>query len=382
MLEDVPASPPQQVTLAGPARFFSVDGSTAGGAATVERINEGSLRLSTHGGAISVGRAKVGRTPHRGRGDQAAGGSVYGPPHLGDSDGQGDVPPAQAGRAEVPLASSCCCRRRHCRCNCPVASCSRALDQPPPALLRPPRLQPTPSPPFFFFCCRHCPQAVEAWLDSGGGPISGSISAFDVSLASGGGRVQLQRLEGRKADVQSGGGPLEITAAFGDEINLNSGGGAVHLGSINCQEGRAEVLSGGGAVEVGGVDGSVAVRSSGGAVSLQLNDRAGEVFVESEGGDIHVFISPTLIGRLQVLRCGSLDTVGSSRLASADDGGSRGASGSGLSWHGNRMTPPAHAQVILDAGGQEGACMQHGKAAWGALRGGGACTRQTACPPR
>lgn len=45
---------PLQLRVRGPSRFLTIEAATAGGSAHVEVVQEGSLRLSTQGGAISV----------------------------------------------------------------------------------------------------------------------------------------------------------------------------------------------------------------------------------------------------------------------------------------------------------------------------------------
>lgn len=204
-------------------------------------------------------------------------------------------------------------------------------------------------------------KAIDVRLDSGGGPIDGSVSGVDVALASGGGTIALKRLEGRRVALESGGGPVAIVAAFGDELRISSGGGALALGSLNCQEGRAQLHSGGGDVEVGSLDGSVAVTSGGGAVTLQLNDRAGQVSVDSGGGDVRLFVSPFLRGRLRVLRCDSLEAgAGSGRLATdgAVGGDSASASSSEGARQGNRVAQPPSAEVTVDAGAGGRICVE------------------------
>lgn len=299
-------APAQRLQVATPARFISLHAQTAGGGASVELIQEGSLQLATAGGAIDVARAKV----------------------CG--------PPAAAPAARLPPAPEPLLRLPHRLLGARCCALSAQLDGK------------------HHTCPLPCRQAVSVDLDSGGGPISGSLSGVDVALRSSGGDVSLKRLEGRQVSLDSGGGDVAIVAAFGEQLRLVSGGGNVRLGSLNCQEGVARVSSYGGGVEVGGVDGGLQVASAGGPVSMQLNDRAGEVMVDSGGGDITLFVSPTLVGRLRVLRSGSLDASGGGRLAAAGGVGAAAvaahSTGKEVGAPGNRVAPPPHAMVTLDAG--------------------------------
>lgn len=73
-------SQPLQLAVRGPSRFFSLEAATAGGSATVEVIQEGSLRLRTGGGGISVPKVRLAPSCQRSpvqRGQRAGRG-----PHL------------------------------------------------------------------------------------------------------------------------------------------------------------------------------------------------------------------------------------------------------------------------------------------------------------
>lgn len=48
-----------QLDVRGPSRFFTVEACTAGGSVAVEVIQEGSLRLATGGGSISVPKVRL-----------------------------------------------------------------------------------------------------------------------------------------------------------------------------------------------------------------------------------------------------------------------------------------------------------------------------------
>lgn len=54
------AAAPLQLQARGPSRFLSVEASTGGGSVHVEVVQEGYLRLNTHGGSISAPKVSGG----------------------------------------------------------------------------------------------------------------------------------------------------------------------------------------------------------------------------------------------------------------------------------------------------------------------------------
>lgn len=65
--------------------------------------------------------------------------------------------------------------------------------------------------------------ASEASVETGGGSLDGSITAYDVNVRTCGGSVSLKRLVGRQAEVTSGGGPVDIKVVYGDSVSVVSG---------------------------------------------------------------------------------------------------------------------------------------------------------------
>ncbi|KAL4443326.1 hypothetical protein ABPG75_011063 [Micractinium tetrahymenae] len=290
-----PAHPqPLQLAVRGPSRFFSLEACTAGGSVAVEVIQEGSVRLSTGGGSISVPKVK----------------------------------------------------------------------------------------------------AFDAHLDSGGGAIAGSVTGVDVQLRSGGGPVSLKGLVGKRAAVDSGGGAVALGACYADQLRVQSGGGPIHVTNMDCRGGVAALASSGGRVVVDSLDGNLSIHSGGGDVQVQLHDNAGEVSISSGGGDIQLFLNPAVAGRLLLRNCarvaarpgtvrhsqpqedGSLtlalplstaaDVPGGgggapplSRLqraaaAAADEqqAQQQGPRPGNVVMTARRILPPGGAQVVLDAGGR------------------------------
>lgn len=155
---------PLQLDVRGPSRFFSLQASSAGGSVAVEVIQEGSLRLATGGGSISVPKVML----------------IL-------------ALPAHACTIE---AAELCCGTSSCR------ACSPRVGPPLRQV-----------------------KAFDAHLDSGGGAIAGSVTGVDVRLRSAGGLVSLKSLVGKQAEVDSGGGPVSLGACYADQLHVQSGEG-------------------------------------------------------------------------------------------------------------------------------------------------------------
>lgn len=177
-------SDPLRLHARAPSRFLTLEAATGGGSVSVEVIQEGSVRLSTRGGDISVPKVGTMATRH--------------------------------------ASPACSCGYV---CTCSVAPClpisypaahpsgtagphtnwHACMSAPPPA---PPCLQ---------------VKAVDAHLTSGGGAIRGSVTGVDVRLRSGGGPVQLRSLVGKQVELSSGGGAVTLGACYADQLHLQSG---------------------------------------------------------------------------------------------------------------------------------------------------------------
>ncbi len=104
---------------------------------------------------------------------------------------------------------------------------------------------------------------------------------FDVELATSGGSISVEDLEG-EVRAKTSGGSLSFGDITGSVHGRTSGGSIALDGSV----GDADVETSGGSIRIGGVDGEVRAHTSGGSISI---DRArGSVDAHTSGGSIHV----------------------------------------------------------------------------------------------
>lgn len=127
-------------------------------------------------------------------------------------------------------------------------------------------------------------------------------TAFDVSLSTSGGSVEVGDLEGevtartsggsvRVGDVRgpvavrTSGGSIRVDGAVGDVLASTSGGSIV-VGDV---DGDVEVKTSGGSIDIERARGQVAARTSGGSIGLR--DIAGAVEAHTSGGSVRAYIS-------------------------------------------------------------------------------------------
>lgn len=147
---------------------------------------------------------------------------------------------------------------------------------------------------------------------NGGDAFVGRCKAMDVHLNSSGGAVRCHQITGANVIIQADPGPLRIDSLHGEDASVK--GTPLHLGSVYVKRLQAEacnrtlsiqsldsccaqISSHGGDVRIGGHDGGdVHVKSLGGNVSIQVNNKAGDITIDSAGGDVDLFLSPGLAG--------------------------------------------------------------------------------------
>ena len=224
-------------------------------------------------------------------------------------------------------------------------------------------------------------------------------------LSSGGGAVAIDSLDGR-CDVDSAGGDVQARRPpCGWRGARPLGRRAALPRRIHAAAGRLT---------------PVALHPHARAPQIQLHDNAGAVSVRSGGGGITLFLSPGTVGRLRLHNCARVaGRPGLVRLAQPQDDGSLelqlplgagAAAAAAVAGHapqqqqqaqpvsrlqraaqgappppGNAVTSasrrgPAGADIVLDAGGWAGGCMDW-RHAMGLIAGGASC-RPAPCIPR
>lgn len=148
-----------------------------------------------------------------------------------------------------------------------------------------------------------------------------SLSA-DVDVHTQGGAVRLHRMVGNAVSVHTGGGDVDVDTLYAPRVSIASAGGSITLehadlrrrggssdasADADCESGSVIDSSGGG-VTIGGLDGSAALRTGGGALSLRANKGAGAVTVDTADGDAELLVDP------EALPC-HLETHGEGTLA-------------------------------------------------------------------
>jgi hypothetical protein len=180
--------------------------------------------------------------------------------------------------------------------------------------------------------------SAEIELDSGGGAVAARVLQGQVAIQSGGGQIWLQRLVSPMAVLDASvGGDIECGALYADSYTITTDGGNVSVGSAHAEE-SSTVATGGGAVYLGSVEGSGPLRidSAGGSVGLHLSRQTADLTVCSGGGDVQVKVSKGRAFRLQ-LRGHSVHVDPGHQLEAAQDddsdgggdGGSDGGEGDG-----------------------------------------------------
>lgn len=235
------------VTLAGtiPSRFCGLSVTTAGGSVTVGQLQEADMQLSTSGGSVDVAR----------------------------------------------------CRAHNASINTAVQP---GLDQ------------------------QQQEGSAVCSSPTGGSIQVGELSASRVSVYSGGAPVAIKRLFGLTVDVLSAGGGVDVGSVYADRAAVStaagpasvlrtgaagaagtrstaaagagggvSSSGRLRVGHIACLKGEARLESGGGPLEVDGLEGNAALLSSGGDVKVHLHEHAGLVYVDSDGGSVTAWLSPS-----------------------------------------------------------------------------------------
>jgi hypothetical protein len=202
------SAPAEPVLLAAraPSRFLSIEAASGGGRVHVEVVQEGSLRVDSGGGDISVPKASRQE------------GGLY----------RGAATPLRAAAAAAARMSSCCA----CCCQAPsqLSSVHALSSGPVQICLMFVAWSPHLGSRAFDWLPRVQVKAVEAHLRSGGGAITGSVTGAEVALDSGGGAVQLRSLVGKAVAVRSGrpgggggGGAITLGACYADALQLDSG---------------------------------------------------------------------------------------------------------------------------------------------------------------
>jgi hypothetical protein len=104
----------------------------------------------------------------------------------------------------------------------------------------------------------------------------------------------------------AGGGDVELGAMYGQKALLETGGGALRAAHVSCS-GLAAVDTAGGAVAIEGLEGNASLLSGGGPMQVHLHERFGSCFLDSAGGDVELFISPSAsVASLQVQAGGGI----------------------------------------------------------------------------
>ena len=104
---------------------------------------------------------------------------------------------------------------------------------------------------------------------------------FDTQIATSGGSVSIEDLDG-KVDAKTSGGSISL-AAIGGPVAANTSGGSIKLRS---SEADADLRTSGGSIVIGDVDGRVRAHTSGGSITI---DRAGgSVDANTSGGSIEI----------------------------------------------------------------------------------------------
>ena len=103
----------------------------------------------------------------------------------------------------------------------------------------------------------------------------------DVDLATGGGSISVDGLDG-KARVRTSGGSLSIGRVTGPVWGRTSGGSI----ALTASNGDADLETSGGGIRIGDVGGNVRADTSGG--SIEIERAAGTVTAHTSGGSIHV----------------------------------------------------------------------------------------------
>ncbi len=119
---------------------------------------------------------------------------------------------------------------------------------------------------------------------SGGGHVEGGSLESGGSVRTGGGHVNVRGADG-DLKVETGGGHIEVGDVRG-ELTVSTGGGHVSADKV---EGSLTAKSGGGHVGSKGVGGDASVSTGGGKV--ELDDVAGFVKVSTGGGHVRVSLA-------------------------------------------------------------------------------------------
>eukprot|EP00897_Mesotaenium_endlicherianum_P003486 jgi/Mesen1/3165/ME000184S02240 len=153
-------------------------------------------------------------------------------------------------------------------------------------------------------------------IDAAGGPVSvQNVIEAELKVSTRGGDVKIGKVKAESTAISTSGGHVLI-----DSRSLLHVSACAAL-KANGRSFRAENVKGdsvlihaeGGDVHIGGLDGCAKVVTSGGNVELQLLQAAREVEVDSGGGDVLIYVPPTL--HVQVREVGA--SAGSSQVLKA-----------------------------------------------------------------
>lgn len=143
-------------------------------------------------------------------------------------------------------------------------------------------------------------KATYARVQTCGGAVRGSLTAAEVEVRTGGGRLAMGRLAGLDVLASSDGGDVDVETLYADRAVVDSDGGNLRVGAARSADGAA-LRSRGGAVDVGALDGAVHVDAGGGPVRLHAQRAATSVDVVSPDGDVILTLAPELDVDLDVV---------------------------------------------------------------------------------
>ncbi len=120
-----------------------------------------------------------------------------------------------------------------------------------------------------------------AHAQTGGGNINVGAVGADLDLTTGGGSIRIASAQGQVHATTGGGNVILVSAKQG--ASLQTGGGNISVG--HC-DGMVKASSGGGSIELGELGAAADVNTGGG--SIQLTSARGEVRAQSGGGSIRL----------------------------------------------------------------------------------------------
>ena len=124
------------------------------------------------------------------------------------------------------------------------------------------------------------PQEFDVELDTGGGAISVSDLAGNVSADTSGGRIEIGNITGGKVVADTSGGRIQIGDVDGD-VEADTSGGAIEIGNVT---GWVVADTSGGSILIGNVQGDMSADTSGG--NIKVGQGGGKVELDTSGGTI------------------------------------------------------------------------------------------------